>query len=377
MNTDIDSLMLKAKIELMTRSVFISTIALSAKHIITDSVPTAATNGTKIYYNPDFIAKQTVQELAGLIAHECWHIAFQHIARRGSRDPAQWNYAGDYVINLMLTKAGMQIPSQGLLDKKYEGLATDEVYNLLKDENKDIDPSNMIMDIMGDPEEGEGEDGTSQSDVIDILVRAHTQAKLSGDDSAGSIPGEILRVIDELINPKMPWPVLLNRFLDQRVREEYSWARRNRRHSVYLPSLHSYGLGHLTFAIDLSGSIDDDELQEVLSEIKGIRDTMCPEKMTVIGCDTRITEIHEVDTHTDILGLKFTGGGGTSFLKVLEYVEENPTQALVYFTDLYGEENLDPVDYPVMWICNSDHKPSNIGETIYIDNNLEGYRMNF
>jgi predicted metal-dependent peptidase len=69
----------------------------------------------------------------------------------------------------------------------------------------------------------------------------------------------------------------------------------------------------------------------------------------------------------DILDLDFHGGGGTSFLPVLDYVDKHPTQALIYFTDLYGEDEMDPVDYPVLWICNSDHKPATIGETIYVD----------
>ena len=362
MDIDLDSILLKAKIELMTRSVFISTISLSVKHIITNDVPTAATSGTKIFYNPEFIAKQSVQQLAGLVAHECWHIAFQHISRRGNRDPIIYNCAGDYVINLMLTKAGMQIPAVGLLDTKYEGMSTEQVYDSLIEENKKFDPTTLMLDIQGNGEETEGDN----SEIIDVLVRASTQSKLSGE-KAGAIPGEILRVIDELINPKMPWPVLLNRFLDQRTKEEYSWARRNRRHEVYLPSLHSYGLGHLTWGLDLSGSISKEQMQEMLSEIQGVRDTMCPEKMTIIGFDTRITEIYEIDAHTDILSLEFTAGGGTRLTPLLEYVTEHPTQALVCFTDLYAEQHLEEVDYPVMWICTGTHPPSNIGETIYID----------
>ena len=89
--------------------------------------------------------------------------------------------------------------------------------------------------------------------------------------------------------------------------------------------------------------------------------------MTIIDCDARIHNIYEIDAHVDILSLEFHGNGVTSFKPVLDYVSENPTQALIYFTDLYGETNLDEVDYPILWICNSDHPPANIGETIYVD----------
>ena len=367
---ELEGKLLKAKIELMTRSAFISTIALSMQHIITDATRTADVNGAIIRYNPEFLKGQTIAQFAGLMAHECWHVAYQHMARRGDRDPIIWNCAGDYIINSMLTKAGFEIPTGGLLDKKYnpdDDWSTDTVYDDLMEEHKDFDTETLMLDLR----EGEGggmEGPALDSKVTNIIVRARTQSQMSGK-AAGEIPDEIERLINELLNPKLPWPVILHKFLDQRVREAYSWARKNRRYpsDTYLPSLHSYGLGHLTFAIDTSGSIEDEKLQEMLSEIKGIQEVFNPEHMTVIDCDSEIHQVHDIDQTTDILSLNFHGGGGTRFQPVLDYVAEHPTQALIYFTDLYGESDLDPVEYPILWICNSDHEPAPIGETVYVD----------
>ena len=370
MTTDLEGKLLKAKIELMTRSAFISTIALSMQHIITDATKTADVNGAIIRYNPEFLKGQTIAQFAGLMAHECWHVAYQHLARRGSRDPIIWNCAGDYIINSMLTKAGFEIPTGGLLDKKYnpdDDWSTDTVYDDLMEEHKDFDTETLMLDLR-EGEGGDMEGPALDSKVTNIIVRARTQSQMSGK-AAGEIPDEIERLINELLNPKLPWPVILHKFLDQRVREAYSWARKNRRYpsDTYLPSLHSYGLGHLTFAIDTSGSIEDEKLQEMLSEIKGIQEVFNPEHMTVIDCDSEIHQVHDVDQTTDILSLNFHGGGGTRFQPVLDYVAEHPTQALIYFTDLYGESDLDPVEYPILWICNSDHEPAPIGETVYVD----------
>jgi len=371
MGTNLEGKLLKAKIELMTRSAFISTIALSMQHVITDATRTADVNGAVIRYNPEFLENQTIAQFAGLMAHECWHVAFQHLARRENRDPIIWNCAGDYIINYMLTKAGFEIPTGGLLDTKYDSdWSTDQVYDDLIKEQKEFDTETLMLDLREESEGGGKKIGVQlDSHVTNIIVRARTQAQMAGK-AAGEIPDEIERMIDQLLNPKLPWPVILHKFLDQRVKEEYSWARRNRRYSTaYMPSLHNYGLGHLTFAIDTSGSIDDDQLQEMLGEIQGIQQVFNPEHMTIIDCDSVIHTVHEIDQNTDILSLKFSGGGGTSFLPVLDYVKENPTQALIYFTDLYGEEDdeLEPVDYPILWICNSDHKPPIIGETVYVD----------
>ena len=148
MSTDLESKLLKAKVELMTRSAFISTIALSLTHIITDKCNTADVCGTTVRYNPEFITKLTVPQFAGLIAHESWHVAFQHMARKGTKDHIIWNCAGDYVINHMLNKAGFEIPTGGLLDKKYDDeWSTDQVYDDLMKENKDFDTAKLMLDI--------------------------------------------------------------------------------------------------------------------------------------------------------------------------------------------------------------------------------------
>jgi predicted metal-dependent peptidase len=367
METNLEGKLLKAKIELMTRSAFISTIALSMQHVITEATKTADVNGKVVRYNPKFLEGQTIAQFAGLMAHECWHVAFQHLARRGDRDPMIWNFAGDFIINSMLIKAGFEIPIGGLLSKKYdEEWSTDQVYDDLIKEGTEFDEEALMLDLRSDGGGG-GKGIELDSHITNIIVRARTQSQISGK-AAGEIPDEIQRMIDELLNPKLPWPVILNRFLDQRVKEDYSWARRNRRFSTaYMPSLHNHGLGHLTFAIDTSGSISDCELQEMLSEIKGIQQVFNPEHMTIIDCDSVIHTVYEVDQNTEIMDLKFSGGGGTAFQPVLDYVEKNPTQALVYFTDLYGEDELEPVNYPILWICNSDHEPATIGETVYVD----------
>lgn len=360
MDDKYERLLTKAKIELMTRSAFISTISLSLRHKISDEIPTAGTNGREVVYNPKFLDKLSFSEIVGLMAHECWHVAYGHLSRLGSRNPQYWNIAGDYVINLMLNDQGYQLPKEGYLDERFRDMSTEKVYDIVSEEAPE--PDEDLIDLINS-------DVTEEDiqNITDILVRASTQSKLSGK-SRDEIPSEISRLIDDLINPKLNWKELLDRFLTATIKSEYSFRRPNRRFlpDVYLPSQLGNGLGHLTFAIDTSGSVNDEELTEMLSEIHSIRELMKPSEMTIIDCDSAIHHVHHVDENTDILDLEFTGGGGTSFQPVLDYIAQNPTQALVYFTDLYGEDSLNDVDYPILWICNSEHKPMNIGETIYI-----------
>ena len=100
-NNQAETYLRHAKIDLMTKSVFLSTICLSLKHELTDKLPTAGTNGISILYNPEFLEKLTAQERTGLLAHEVWHVAFNHLSRINDRDRVTWNKAGDYVINFI------------------------------------------------------------------------------------------------------------------------------------------------------------------------------------------------------------------------------------------------------------------------------------
>ncbi len=365
-NQTVEDYLRHAKIDLMSKSVFLSTICLSLKHTFTDSIPTAATDGLSIIYNPKFFSELTAAERSGLLAHEVWHVAFNHLTRVGNRDRLVWNYAGDYVINLMLKNAGYTIPQGGLLDEKYADMATEEIYELIKDDQEnEHGGSNYVSDLL-DPPPGQNAKEVS-SKITDVIVRAQLQSRISGKDK-GEIPGEISRAIDELINPKLPWNEILMRFLSDMVKDDYTWSRPSKRFFPhhYLPSQHSPTIGEIVVAIDTSGSVSVEELKEMLSEVESIRETFKPEKLTILDCDSKIHNEFKIDKYDNILDLQFKGNGGTSFQPVIDYCDKRSPEVLIYFTDLYADD-VEPVgDYPILWICTSNHTPATIGETIYI-----------
>jgi len=85
----------KAKVHLLMKqgTLFLSSISVMLEHKISTDVPTAATNGTYVKYNPDFFMGLTPEERVGLMAHEIFHVAFEHMVRRGTKDPQVWNMA--------------------------------------------------------------------------------------------------------------------------------------------------------------------------------------------------------------------------------------------------------------------------------------------
>ena len=73
----------KAKVALMSKggSGFIATILFSQLYKWSTDIPTACTDGLSITTNPDFFMSLTKGERVFLLAHEGWHVAFQHLTR--------------------------------------------------------------------------------------------------------------------------------------------------------------------------------------------------------------------------------------------------------------------------------------------------------
>jgi predicted metal-dependent peptidase len=94
----------KAKMSFLSinGSPFLATILFGMKHSFCDSVPTLATTGLKLIINPDHFLSIPEKQREAELAHECWHVALDHISRLYDRDHERWNIATDYAINIMM-----------------------------------------------------------------------------------------------------------------------------------------------------------------------------------------------------------------------------------------------------------------------------------
>lgn len=350
----------KAKVQLMTKSgtLFLSSIFLGLEHKLSNEVPTAGTDGLCIMYNPEYFLKLAPAQRVGLIAHETYHIAFMHMIRNKGKDKLIYNIAGDYVINILLTDNKFELPENGYVDAKFRGWSTEQVYEYLMKENTQP-PPNYVPDVMDSELTKEQEEK-----IVNVVVQSIQQTEMN----AGKVPGEIERVVEDLINPKLSWRDILYRFVDTKSKEEQTWKKPNKKYlpNFYLPTNYSDHIDTLTVAIDTSGSISKEVLSSILSEIDYINITLKPNNLTILDCDYRIHNIYKVDSFTSINELRFTGNGGTSFRPVIDYCKKNETNLLVYFTDLEGTQIQEEQTYPILWICYSNHKPAPIGETIYV-----------
>lgn len=360
MNKQIALKMTTARTSLLIDAPFFGELCLRLQLIEKVDLPppsTMAVDGKHVYYNPEWVAKLSSEETKGVLAHETMHCVYEHMARRGGRDPRKWNVAGDYVINLVLTDAGFKLPAGGLLNQAFKDMTTDQVYALLPES-----PAGGAMDQVmdGAPDDVE----TTATEWRIAVVQAATAAKM-----AGKLPDSLSRLVDELVTPKVDWRDQLRRFITEKSKDDYSWMRPNRRylaHNLFLPGLFSENMGHLAVAIDTSGSIDQATLNAFGSEITAAWNSARPTQLTTIYCDARVNHVDTFDLG-DQLHFDMHGGGGTDFNPPFNYVEEHAIKPVcfVYLTDGYGPFPSSPPDYPVLWVMTTDVTPP-WGEVIRI-----------
>ncbi len=157
-------------------------------------MPTMGTDGKYLYYNPFFIINLSPDDVRLGLVHEASHIALKHPlrCREGKFKQERYNRAGDYVINLLLSKDKYVIPSWALLDTQYEGMTTEQVYRLLTDAPE----QEQMQGEGGEGEGGEGQEGQegSSSDSQDGSEDAQDAP---GGDSGGQDGSEGREGADE------------------------------------------------------------------------------------------------------------------------------------------------------------------------------------
>ena len=114
----------------------------------------------------------------------------------------------------------------------------------------------------------------------------------------------------------------------------------------------------MCFAIDTSGSLNNQALSNVWSAISEICDELNPEYVRIIQCDTVVQDdqsYDKVDMPDDIIA---KGRGGTSFRPVFDLIDEDPPMFLIYLTDLHCDQYPVPEPpFPVLWIATSPKSP--------------------
>ena len=327
------------------RAPFFGALILFARIEESRDIETAATDGNRIYFNPAFITQLAPTELDGVMLHEVLHAALLHNKRRAERDRHLWNIAADIVVNgIVLQQSGLKLPGNPVVDSRLEKYPVEEVYQILLSSQKkrNLD-QNLGMDLIAEPIAGPGARPKGRERVVnstggeDHWKQAWQNAEtLHRITSRGDLPAELVRHVKEVTEPKHDWKSMLWRFLVQTPMDFCNWDRRFIHRGMYLETLGGESLKAYV-AIDTSGSIDRQILQQFLSELRGILGSYPHIRLKLYYADAAIYGPYELGEN-DILP-KPKGGGGTRFEPFFEAVEADAgdeDSVCIYLTDGYG-----------------------------------------
>lgn len=384
----------KAKVRIIMKEPFFANLMLNMEAVHTTVLPNgqplwlAATDGQTLYFNIENARTLPLEQCVGLLKHELMHVALLHNFRVGSRDRQKANQAMDYVINDMIIHEKGQLPEGGLHDpgRWNRTMAWEEVYAEMPDPPKQKG-SGGGQGGDGDEEQpggspGQGDDpfdgdvlpapdqsAAAQQKAIGRIVKAAQVAK-----AMGKLPDYISEALGELLDPSVPWEQELAEFLTEVSRNDFTFARPNRRfvyQDLYLPSAYSQdAMGKLVVVFDTSGSVSMEEINRFASETVGAIEGTLPLSLVIVYCDAKVQHVDTFDAPTveEVkASLHRHGRGGTDMTVALDYIDEHidDVKATIIFTDGYtpfGHER----DYPTLWAITTKNLIADMGRTVYV-----------
>jgi predicted metal-dependent peptidase len=381
----IDKRLEAALARIITRDLAYASILLSVEIRHNPGIETACTNGVSIEWNPAYLDEirressddaEALEKTMGVSVHEARHIMQLHPWRRQGRDPELWNIACDHEINLSMgsDKNPYVLPKGALADKRFQGMAAEQIYNVLFSEAQKKPQQNpqqgqgtgqgKPQQGQGKPQQGQGGSGQGQSkqnapqgkpapgkgqgqgqgqnagtgsgkspgkhnpNIGGVVDCPGTQAEVEEAKartiieiiraaetakSMGQCPGFLEQWVTALVNPKVPWQHELRDYLLAKAADEYSWSRPNMRWleaGFYFPSKRNYRCGTIAVVFDTSGSIGQKEVDEFASELSGIMRDMKPERIVFCQCDADISDWQIWEDETEIPGGRVKIKGG-------------------------------------------------------------------
>lgn len=385
-----------ARTRLVLERPFLGALVLYLPLLAHSRCRSLATDGRTLYFSPAHVLSLAFSEVQFMLAHQALHCALGHFNRRGTRAREKWDRACDCAVNGLLIDDGMKAPPEAVWSPAYRGLSAEEIFPLLPDgdagaaadehwfgagqEGGPAQHSTGRMQLNQQPDDAFLEAHRDGFDEVGFQLPTASEARLLEETWRGRLAASALEaaragrlaahwgaVADEAIEPRVPWRTLLERFLSRVARDDYSFARRSRREGdALLPGIEC-GEANLVVAIDTSGSIPRQALQDFLDEVDALK-AQIRASIALLLCDAALAPgapLRFFPWERIALPEGVSGGGGTRFTPVFDWIGQEPLRpdALLYFTDAEGEFPEHAPDYPVMWLVTGS-APVPFGERV-------------
>ncbi|WP_304546449.1 vWA domain-containing protein [Sulfurimonas microaerophilic] len=374
-----EELLTKAKSQLINKHPYFGMLASRLKHEQSEKVDHYASNGVRFLYNAAFVEECSIEELQFILTNAVMHHVLAHKQRKLRRRGALWQLATDYAINNMLVKNKFKLPKGVNYDKAFKNMYAEEIYEELKnqliaDGVSLYDDADILDEITAGKnefsffsrikriEKNPSEKDEDEWDYAATLAKEVAQKK-------SLMPSGFERFAKKMVANDIDWRFELYNAINRHMRNNYAFMPPNKKHlyrGVALPSLASDTLS-LIVAIDTSGSINESLLGVFKSEFESIMQNFPSIRIELLIVDAKVHH-HYTFVGAEELDFKLTGGGGTDYRVVFDYVEQNLPMStmLLYFTDGEGIFPRIPPSYEVLWALSQNKNKIPFGRKLLI-----------
>jgi len=339
-------------------------------------------NGKLIRVGENLLSRN-YKEIFGVITHVLMHYLFNHADRFKN---LKFNPISEMAANLAMdaianegvdlirdTKNGSFsiqkhegavtlediYPPEVLNRVNKKSLSSELVYQFILDNMTEVDMTEMIgEDLLGQDLESSEDlfEETHQKEGLVKSIRNEviTNLEKTNKEIGSNICNRLRELAGIIEGTKIDYKTQLKEFMIHHLtnRNLSSYDRLSRRTVVFLGSNYRYcpilpgvipekGIRLAAIAIDTSGSINKDELQDFLFNIAEIQEqTGCA--LHIICADMNVQNEYEIEKNDDIKELikhnliTPQGGGGTDFRPAQRRMLELNADVCVYLTDGYG-----------------------------------------
>lgn len=346
----IGSLLYKLKLEPTT----------DVKHILLDG------QNNTIKVNPTYFNNLSPEHGASILAEQVLHYSLQHDIRRGNKIHSYYQKACDQVVRNMLMDFGFKLPLETQVDRRFQNKSVDIVYKDIYIENQN-NPNNNGNDINDNlpPSAGDNDLPEEQPELSNNqmnqrnrdISQADMANKAATGNSIGNSSSSFQQLFEEIHEGKLNWKQILLEHFNEISKGDPSYHDLDRRMlsmGLFEPVNEDINSIHrIALALDVSGSVSEEQIKIFLQEIKAIAETLNPEIISVMTFNTKVVDVFEFKQGECLDNIKLNIGGGTAVTPVFKHYNkpENMPEFLLVFSDLELDDYPDKPKYHTTWLC--------------------------
>lgn len=368
----------QAIVFLFEKEMFYAEIIASMRRLSSTTIPTAGVcikEYIELHINLEWFATMPVEQRAAILKHECEHILRDHIPRAKELAPDVYgkskdavegiinqqkhktmNIAMDCAINYTVNN----LPEGGCYPKTFD-LPDGQTFEWYLEHMKNNEKAKQHMEFDDHSLWGES---TGDKEVLKEKIKQAINKAAEKTRAAGRMTSDNEYAVSRLNQSTVNWKSQLSRFVAKTIetRLESSKKKRNRRYGIMYPGVVKTEELHVGVAIDTSGSVSDEALNQFMAEIGNIAKYA---KVTVVEADSSVKNHYIFDPKKKY---RVKGRGGTAYQPAFTFfTEETDVDAVIYFGDMDISDRVTKPKYPVLWaIVGNQNPPADFGSQIRV-----------